>query len=99
MRDFPMVWQDADTALKQFVIVEVNLGITFADSASCELSTRDRLRNRQLAKRAYDSAVKWLPKVSFTRIETKAYYTKLHKLRLALNRLGDPIQGSISGDL
>jgi hypothetical protein len=94
MRDSATVWQQVDTAIQQFLILEVRVGMTFAETATRAQSTDECLHNRQLARRAYDTGVRWRARARFTQEDTRVYGRKLQELRLALNRLGDPIQDS-----
>jgi hypothetical protein len=92
MKDSTIVWQQVDTAIQQFLILELKVGMTFAEFAIHAPSTTECLRSRQLARRAYDTGVRWMPRARFTHEETRAYYRSLKQLRLVLNRLGDPVQ-------
>jgi hypothetical protein len=99
MRDLATVWQQIDSAIQQFLVVEVDIGMTFAEAAMSASSTSERLHNRQLARRAYDTGLRWMIRARFTRQDTKTYHRRLRQLRLVLNQLGDPIQDSYCVDV
>ena len=96
MKDPATVWQQVDTAIQQFLIVELDVGMTFAQAAAHAQSTDERLRSRQLARKAYDTGSRWIFRARFTPEDSRTYHQKLRQLRLALNKLGDPIQDSYS---
>jgi hypothetical protein len=98
MRDSAIVWQQVDTAVQQFLIVELDLGMTFVRAAADADNTQERLHNRRLARKVYDNGLRWVVRARFNQEETKTYYEKLRLLRLALNKLGDPIQDSYCDD-
>src|SRR5215475_13086499 len=99
MTDSARVWQQVDTAIQEFLVLEVSVGMTFADSATRAHSTKEGLHNRKMARRAYDTGMRWRTRARFTQQDTKVYDRKLRELRLALNRLGDPIQDSYYDEL
>jgi hypothetical protein len=99
MRDSAIVWQQVDTAIQQFLVLEVDIGMTFAKSAVQAQSTGECLHNRRLARQAYDTGLRLLPRARFTEEDTRAYHRRLKQLRLALNRLGDPLEDSYCDDL
>jgi hypothetical protein len=98
MRDSATVWQQVDSAIQHFLILEVDIGMTFAEAATHASSTQERLHNRRLARKAYDSSAKWFARARFTEPDARTHNLKLRELRLALNKLGDPIQDSYSDD-
>ena len=96
MKDSATVWQQVDSAIQGFLIVELNLGMTFAMAAEHAQNTDERLRSRQMARKAYDTGSRWIFRARFTAEDSRTYQQKLRQLRLALNKLGDPIQDSYS---
>jgi hypothetical protein len=94
MRDAVAIWQQVDTAIERFLVLETDIGMTFAEAARHALCTEECLRNRRLARRAYETAQRWTRRVRFSGEAEKTYCRKLQRLKEALNRLGDPVSGS-----
>jgi hypothetical protein len=92
MKDLATTWQEVDSAIQQFLVTELKIGMTFADSASLAESSRDRLYRRRLARRAYDNGLKWMRYAKFEEEDMKTYRSELRRLRHILNALGDPIE-------
>ena len=99
MRDSATVWQQVDTAIQQFLIVELDLGMTFARAAAAADNTEERLHSRRLARKVYDLGLRWVSRARFNGEDTKTYYERLRQLRIAINKLGDPIQDSYCADI
>lgn len=99
MGDVATVWGQVDTAIQQFLVIEVTIGMTFARAGMNALTTGECLRSRQLARRAYDTGSRWVERARFTAEGIKTYRRKLQELRFALNRLGDPVQDSYCEDV
>jgi hypothetical protein len=92
MKDLATTWQEIDGAVQQFLVMELKIGMTFADSASLAESSRERLYRRRLARRAYDNGLKWARRAKFAKEDMKTYRSELGRLRHVLNELGDPIE-------
>ena len=76
-----------------FFLAEIETGLAFARLAlSCEPRERERLeREKGNARLAYASVVKFLAKASLSPESNDIVQERLGKLRLALQRLGEPV--------
>jgi hypothetical protein len=72
----------------QFLIAELNVGMTFLDVAGVTARGDTRTRNEQNARTAYETVVRLLPRVAPTRHEFPDLYSKLGELRDRLQALG-----------
>jgi hypothetical protein len=84
------MWQQVDSALCRLLFLETDIGMNFAHVAVSADSTREGLHNRQLARRAYDNAERWMSRATLTRGEKKMLCGRMQCLREALRGLGDP---------
>jgi hypothetical protein len=84
------VWQQVDSALCRLLILETDIGMNFARVATFADSTGESLHNRRLARRAYDTAEKWMARARLTSEEKKILSVRMKSLREALRGLGDP---------
>ena len=91
MRDSIATWQQVDTALSRLLVIEAEIGLTFAQAAISSNSTGECLHNRRLARQAYDNAERWMLRARLDDKETKALCSKLQLLKTELCRLGDPV--------
>jgi len=89
--DLSLFRQQMDSAMARFLVIEVEVGIGFARAAHHALWTRDLLHNRELARKAYDTALQRMDHVRLAEREAKRLMKDLQKLRLALYQLGDPV--------
>ena len=68
-----------------FMRTEVSLGLEFARIASSAGDqTQKRERNRANAQKAYDSLLKFLPRLSLTAAESRELYSGAERVRLAI---------------
>jgi len=92
MRDSIATWQQVDTALSRLLVIETEVGLTFAQAAIDAGSTAECLHCRILARRAYDNAGRWLTRARLTDEDTQALRNKLQLLGRTLRKLGDPLR-------
>jgi hypothetical protein len=86
------VLRDAARVGTDFVRTEVALGITFSQIALAATSDRDKQRrNQEYAQAAYDTALRFLPRATFSKLEAKQLDSDLEELRTNLAQLGDKI--------
>jgi hypothetical protein len=71
-----------------FVLVELDLGATFCELALSTQIEEDRERNTRNGRKAYDSAIHYLQRVSPDSTEQKLINEKLSRLNELLERLG-----------
>jgi len=90
MTNAAAVWQELDTALGRLAVIETEVGMTFALAAIHAESTQDCLHNRKLARRAYDTAQRWMDRGKLDERELKLLHSKLRMLGSVLRQLGDP---------
>jgi hypothetical protein len=91
MTDSAVEWRrQLNAAMSRFVAIELEVGLTFAQAVSHASWTRDCLRYRRLARRAYDNANRWVERTRLTRAQFEQLSKKLITLQLALGHLGDP---------
>ena len=69
--------------------MEAEIGLRFAEAAVYAPSTGECLRNRRIAREAYDDAQKRMRQVSLTDRQASVLQVKLRKLGIALKRAGD----------
>lgn len=91
MRNSIATWEQVDTALSRLLVIEAEIGLTFAQAATSANSTGECLHNRRLARQAYDNAGRWMRRARLDDEDAKALGGKLRLLRDELCRLGDPI--------
>jgi hypothetical protein len=84
------IWQQTNAALSKFLSLELDIGLAFAQAADKAASTRDLLRSRRSARKAYDTACSMMRKTKLTESDARRLAQRLEQLRLALRRLGDP---------
>jgi hypothetical protein len=90
MTDSAPLRQQLDAAMTRYLVIELEVGLAFAQAAANAEHTKDLLHNRQIARRAYDSACMLMRRAYFHNIELHYLQNTLQKLRLALRGLGDP---------
>lgn len=76
--------------MSRFVVVELEVGFVFARAAADAYETRDILRSRSIARRAYDMAGKMMDRAYITEIDLRALKVRRLHLRSELCKLGDP---------
>jgi hypothetical protein len=84
------IWQQVDAARYRFIGVETDLGLTFARAAIGAHSTDECLHDRQLARKAYDTAAKIMTTSVLAGRQAATLRRKLQLLKDLLGRLGDP---------
>lgn len=81
--------QQMDAAMSRFLVVELEVGLTFAKAAINAHWTQELLHNRKLARKAYDTATRLMNQAKLTEAEAKGLDSGLQSLKLALSQLGD----------
>lgn len=88
--DSILIWQQTNAAMVRFLSLEAEIGLNFAQAAMEASWTEDVLRNRQFARRAYETACRLLQRAKFTEAEAMDFMDKLARLHQFLRHLGDP---------
>ena len=70
--------------------METEIGLSFANAAVSAISTEECLRNRHIARRAYDTAKGRMEGARLTDKQRSNLQAKLLKLTDTLKRAGDP---------
>lgn len=91
MRNSIATWEQVDTALSRLLVIEAEIGLTFAQAATSADSTGECLHNRRLARQAYDNALRWVHNARLDDEDVKALRWRLQLLKAELCRLGDPV--------
>jgi hypothetical protein len=89
-----LIQQQMKREIEHFVDMELDIGMTFAEAARYAESTHELLRNRRIARQAFDVANGRLKQLSGSLKTIKRIATRLGLLRVALVQLGDPCRGS-----
>ncbi len=76
-----------DTQL-QFILAELAVGLTLASSANRQTAT-GKSRARARARTAFDSALRFIPRVHLTQQESQKVQSKLESLKTCLESLGE----------
>jgi hypothetical protein len=71
----------------QFLQTEISAALTFARIAHDAASTEKRRRNRQSAQEAYDTVVKFAPRVGLSSDESRDLKAGLEELRRAIDAI------------
>ena len=82
---------DPTPAAVDFLRTELRTGLTLTRLAFRASQPDKSSRTRAHARRAYDTVVRFTPKVSLSPDETKEVKTKLERLRSELKLLGEAI--------
>ncbi len=79
----------------EFILVELDLGLTFSNIALSfsKKSSERGLRNKRNARMAYDSVMRFLPLLRLTKIESETIEQKCTLLRSRLLKLGEVLDG------
>ena len=77
----------------EFLLTELRTGLTFARVAlgADPFDTDKKARNRDNARTAYNTVLKFRPRVKLSDSANQALEAELHTLRAALRELGEPI--------
>jgi hypothetical protein len=86
---FERLRQDLTSHRVDFLVADLDLGITFARIALESGSDDTRARNRRNARKAYDTTLCFLPRGRPTRPERKQINEKLAALKSRLQSLGE----------
>ena len=82
---------DADETGVEFLRTELRTGLTMAKIAR-EAQSRDKVdRNRANARKAYDTALRFIAKTPLTEEEADQIQGMLRRLKLALSELGEEL--------
>ena len=79
----------AEQRVVEFLIVELETGLTFSRIASDSRYSDKRDRNRANARKAYDTALGWTKRLSLNAEDSLEVGEKLKKLKAALEKLGE----------
>lgn len=85
-RSFKELEQAYEANRFQFIVTELDLAITFAETAMSSASDEKTDRNIRHAKRAYQAATKFLKNSSFTPKMTETVAEKMNRVHLLLKR-------------
>lgn len=86
MEPFAKLREEANLAAADFVLTELDTGITFLDVADTTAVEESRLRNRENANTAYETVLRYRDRVLFNEVQQSEYDTKFNELQ---NRLKD----------
>lgn len=75
----------------RFLYAEVLTGLTTAKIALTTKSTEKKERNRAMARRAYDTVLRFVPKTYVTDSEAADLREKLEQLKADLRALGEDV--------
>jgi hypothetical protein len=84
----PRIIFDAHRACARFLLVDLDLGITFLDIAKTSRNAETVQRNLNNALIAYSSSMRFLPRLTLTALEDMAIKEKLARLKTRLECLG-----------
>jgi hypothetical protein len=90
MKNPAILWHQIDAAIYKFLLVEADIGLTFAQAAIHATCTEECLHCRGIARQSYDVAQKGMHRGHFSKREAKNLCGKLKRLRRALEQSGDP---------
>jgi hypothetical protein len=89
LQDFKQTLRDANATSVDFLNTEADTGLMFAGIA-LESDTEEKMtRNRANARKAYDTILRFIGRVSLTDAESENLGTKMAKLKLGLQTLGE----------
>jgi len=88
MADVPQIIFDCHRACARFLLVDLDVGITFLEIAETSRNEETARRNRNNALIAYRSSVQFLPRLKLTAVEDRAIKGKLYRLKARLELLG-----------
>lgn len=89
MKDLAQRLRDTNTASVEFLNVEVDTGLVFAELATRSDNVQKTARNRANARVAYDTVLRFIGLVSMTDAESESMALKLSQLKLLLQDLGE----------
>lgn len=86
-------YESVDTTLVEidFLRSELDTGLTLSRIAMQADHQNKAARNRLNAKKAYDTVIRFMPRVSLSREESREIKSKLNDLRSCLQRLGEEV--------
>jgi len=87
MPDKPLDSLDSHAVSLQFLQTEISTGLTFARIAGDAGDAEKRRRNRQSAQEAYDTVVKFAPRVALSSDEFRDLTLGLDELRRAIDAI------------
>ena len=89
MHDLTQVLRDANAASIEFLNVEADTGLMFAEIARGSEKGAKADRNRAHARTAYDTVLRFIGRVSLTDAESESLGVKMARLKLGLQKLGE----------
>ncbi len=75
---------DAHRMGAAFLLADLDLAMTFLDVAATSDKRKSSQRNQKNARTAYDTVLRFLPRLSLTAVETSAIHEKVSALRIRL---------------
>jgi hypothetical protein len=84
MDGFSQTTFDAQRAAAVFLLTDLDLAITFLDLAHASHNQETSRRNQNNARTAYDTVLRFLPRLILTEFEQSAIREKLSALRIRL---------------
>ena len=88
MPDYKNARRDLNSVTAEFLLTDIDVGITFMDVAGTSRDQKTVLRNHKNAMLAYDTVLGFLAKLSLTEIERQSVQAKLALLRARLQASG-----------
>jgi len=89
MADRPSLRESCNRSGVDFVITDLNVGLTFSYMARGLLTQETKDRRRRNARRAYDTVVRFRDRVCPTTAEALSIQKKLARLKSELEQLGE----------
>lgn len=89
MADRPSLRECCNRSGVDFVITDLNVGLTFSYMARGLLTQETKDRSRRNARRAYDTVVRFRDRVCPTTAEALSIQKKLARLKSELEQLGE----------
>jgi hypothetical protein len=89
MQDFAQTMRDSNAVSVEFLSIEAETGLLFAEIASQADSAEKKARNCSNARTAYDTVLRFIERVSLTEAEWESLGRKMAKLKVSLQKLGE----------
>ena len=80
---------EANATSVEFLNIEADTGLMFAGIAAESDDGAKAARNRENARKAYDTILRFIGRISLTAAESEALDTKMAKLKQGLQTLGE----------
>lgn len=89
MQDIAQTLRDTNTISLEFLNVELDTGLLFAEIAAGSNNAEKTARNRANARIAYDTVLRFIGSVSMTDAESESLGLKMATLKRDLQALGE----------